>query len=239
MVAHEVGMRMGRASEHDAALGLTTIDNGQLVVVVPWSQMLAQVHGCLDESGDTGGLANLAQLRGLCDRADSEAMLPIHDSELGSEIARRLYDFQEIVDAVTDELLRRWSVSVRGLRAVGGKGYYGRSVSSLESGHVIQLSFLTWSWANRFPTPFWLRVWQPSAEVVAAWQRLEGTPGVVCIDATTSRDRYLQIGLAVPTGVEEDRVVARIADVVESAIAALPPATRGAEAEPTLASIHR
>ena len=159
-------------------------------------------------------------------------MLPIHDDELGSEIARRLYDFHDIVDAVTDELHRRGAVSLRGLRAVGGKGYYGRGMSCSESGHTIQLSFLTWSWANRCSTPIWLRIWQPAPEVLAAWQRLDGTPGVACIDATTARDEYLQIGLAIPTGVEADTVVARIADVVEKAMAALPPATRQEDAEP-------
>jgi hypothetical protein len=116
--------------------------------------MLAEVQGCLDEAGDTQRLADLAQLRGLCDRADAEAMLPIDASEIGSHVAHRLYDFLDIVDGVTDELVRRKTVTLRGLKSVGGKGYYGRYMKSLESGHVVQLGVLVWSWANRYPSPF-------------------------------------------------------------------------------------
>ena len=163
---------MSTTSEHLDGVDLTVLDNGQLVVVASWARMLAEVKGCLDEAGDEAGLGDLGQLRGLCDRADAEAMLPIVPSEIGSDVARRLWDLHDIIDGVVDELVRRERVTLRGLKSVGGKAYYGRYVRSLDSGHVAQLGVLTWSWTWRYPSPFWLRVWRPDARLVDAWSEL-------------------------------------------------------------------
>ena len=201
--------------------------SGQLVEVVSWGRILAEVQGCLDEVSDESGLANLAQLWGLCDRADAEAMLPIHPSEIGSEVAHRLCDLLDIVDGVTDELVRRKKVSLRGLRSVGGKGYYGRGIKSEDSGHTLQLCLLSYSWAYRYPTPIWLRIWKPSRSAVNAWASLEGTDGIPFSDSDQS-DGWIRLGLSVPMGVESDQVVARLAENVERAMAALP---RDASAE--------
>jgi hypothetical protein len=156
--------------------------------------------------------------------------LPIDASEIGSHVAHRLYDFLDIVDGVTDELVRRKTVTLRGLKSVGGKGYYGRYMKSLESGHVVQLGVLIWSWAYRYPSPFWLRIYQPDPEIVRAWEGLVGTPGIALVDSQRN-DGWLSIALQTPLWLEADIVQARLADAVASALAVLPLTTADKPAE--------
>ena len=107
------------------------------------------------------------------------------------------------------------------------EGYYGRGIKSEDSGHTLQLCLLSYSWAYRYPTPIWLRIWKPSRSAVNAWASLEGTDGIPFSDSDQS-DGWIRLGLSVPMGVESDQVVARLAENVERAMASLP---RDASAE--------
>ncbi len=71
----------------DEATSLHVVDNGQLVLVVSWARMLAEVRSCLAEVDDSVGLENLEQFADLCDRADREAMLPFTDGDFATATA--------------------------------------------------------------------------------------------------------------------------------------------------------
>ena len=218
------------AAELEARLGVPRVRigpyqmidrDGRRVLVVTWAQMLAHVKTALEAAGDRDGLDDLAQLRGLCDRADAEAMLPISAEEIGSDRGHRVYEFCDLVDRVTDLLVADGAVDTKGLKATAAKGWYGRYVRS-RSGHVFLIGMLSWSWGHRYPTPFWVRFWKLSSEVANAIAPLEGHPRLPFI--TTEDDRVL-VALRPPLSVEVDVVVAELAAAVRSVCAALPPQT--------------
>jgi hypothetical protein len=228
LIAAELEIRMGCLSAPIAGTDLIELDNGQRVIVATWGRLLDEMRQSLERAGAHAALADLGQLAGLCDRADAEAMLPFTASEIGSEVARRVYDLHEIVDLVTDELIRRKQVDVRGLRAVGGKGRYGRYMRVVSSGHIVELAVLLWSWAELYPSPIWLRLWKPTPEATEAWTRLEhGQKRAFPPD----QDYWLRLALPVPLAVEADVLVSRLADTAQVALSVLPSEGRSAAME--------
>ena len=222
MIAAELAAIMGSSTLPTMVSGLTMATAGaRSVLVMSWGRMLQEVQTCLEEARDAQGLANLEQLRGLCDRADAQAMRPFAAEELGSEVAQRICDLADLLDEVVEELHSRGIVTLKGLKSVGGKNYYGRHLRAPASGRVFQLSLLFSSWAHLHPTPIWLRIWAADAADKLAWSGLEGTEGIPHVSGGTS-DHWYRMGLAVPRGVEARMAASRMADAVERAIAALP-----------------
>ncbi|WP_158294080.1 hypothetical protein [Kribbella sp. VKM Ac-2568] len=230
LVARELEERMGCVSTYDPTTGLTALDNGQLVVVVSWARMLAEVRSCLQEADDRVGLDNLAQLVGLCNRADREAMLPFTTEDIDTASARRLLDFYDLVDRVTDELVRRGTTSTSGLKTTSTKGHYGRYQKHLSSGVEVQVNLSTWWWAHRYPTPLWLRLWKHDHDVLEAWRDLADTGRLAHVEGP-EEDGFARVALRIPLGVEPDLAVTNLADQVEVALSAL---TGRVPAEPVL-----
>jgi hypothetical protein len=232
LVAGELAQRMGCASHHDPDTGLDVVDNGQLVLVLCWARMLEEVRNCLIEAGDLAGLNNLEQLVGLCDRADREAMLPFTDEDLDTATARRLLDFYDLVDLVTDELVRRRITSTTGLKATSTRAHYGRYQQHAATGVVVQVNFSTWWWAHEYHSPLWLRLWKPDPLVTQAWRELAATKRLAHV-AGSEKDGFARAALSIPLGVESHVAVTALADQVEVALAAIPTsAVHPAEPEP-------
>lgn len=219
MISAELETRLG--VQHTMAGPFTVIDrDGRRVVVVSWGHTLAQLQVAFEDARDAQGIADLAQLRGLCDRADVEAILPIAAEEVGSDRGRRLHDFCDLVDQVTNALVAVAAADTRGLRASGGKGWYGRYMKA-PGGTQLRLAVSAADWGYRYPTPWWIRVWQASRETAAAVRALESDPGIGCI--AESHDGTIEIGIQPPLGVESDAILAELVRVTGRLCAALSP----------------
>lgn len=218
LISAELEARLG--VRHTMAGPFTVLDcDGRRVVVVSWRHLLGHLQVAFEDARDEQGLADLAQLRGLCDRADVEAVLPISAEEVGSDRGRRLCDFCDLVDQVTNALVATGAASTRGLRATAGKGWYGRYMLA-PVGTQLRLAVSADNWAYRYPTPWWIRIWPQSQETAAAVRALDSDPGIGYIDENP--DGTLAVGIQPPLGVENDAVLAELVRVTGMICAALP-----------------
>jgi hypothetical protein len=219
LISAELEARLG--ARHTMVGPFTVLDrDGRRVVVVSWGHGLAQLQVAFEDARDEQGIADLAQLRGLCDRADVEAVLPIAAEEVGSDRGRRLYDFCDLVDQATNALVATGAASTRGLRATAGKGWYGRGIRA-QGGTQLSLMVSAWGWGTRYPTPWWIRIWPQSRETAAAVRALESDPGIGYIGE--SQDGTIEVGIQPPLGVEGDAVRDELVRVTGTLCAALPP----------------
>lgn len=212
------GLRLGERHSRVGPFPVITDSNGRRVVVVLWSQMLSQLQVAFEAAHDSEAVDDLAQLRGLCGRADSDQMLPIAPEEIGSELGHRFMAFCNIVDRVTDALVLDGTVSTKGLKATGSKGWWGRYVRA-ESGHIFLIGVLAHYWATVWPTPWWVTFDDPRLEVSQALTVLADdprTPSMVRGD-----DWQLRIALRAPVWVEEEAIVAELAEAVRAICAVL------------------
>jgi hypothetical protein len=219
LISAELEARLG--VQHTMAGPFTVLNgDGRRVAVVSWRHMLGHLQVAFEDARDEQGLADLAQLRGLCDRADVEAVLPIAAEEVGSDRGRRLCDFCDLVDQVTNSLVATAAASTRGLRATGGKGWYGRYMLA-PGGTQVRLAVSADNWAYRYPTPWWIWIWPQSRETAAAVRALDSDPGIGYI--AENPDGTVAVGIQPPLGVESDAVLAELVRVTGMICAALPP----------------
>jgi hypothetical protein len=134
---------------------LQTAQNRYLAIV-SWRALLSALASDAGAHGDRDYEADVGQLQGLCERVDSEAFLPLRDSELAPEIGKRAAQFADLVDATVEELkLRaRPGVSTEGLTTGGRHGAYGRFFSYGRIGGVLLYSPALWGKYQL--SPLWL-----------------------------------------------------------------------------------
>lgn len=108
-----------------AGYELTTVDGancyavrtaGRTVALVSWRALLEQMHGSLEAAGDFAVASDLRQLMALCERMDAEAFVPLTPEELNPTIGKRVLQYCQLVDDVTDRLVARGASSVRSAR---------------------------------------------------------------------------------------------------------------------------
>jgi hypothetical protein len=118
----DASMDFTEESRGDAHIATT---GGRRMIALSWRHLLSAIHRQLEVEHDQAA-ADIAQLQGLCDRMDEDAFLPISSDEVTSSIYRRVAEFGVMVDDVAGQLAQRAAANTKGLRPVGGNGYYGR-----------------------------------------------------------------------------------------------------------------
>jgi hypothetical protein len=150
---------------------------------------------------------------------DEEAFLPLRSEELAPQIAVRTLQYCHLVDDVTDKLVAEGVASVKGLKATGALGWYGRYLKLKE--HGCCLMFDAEAWATLRETPIWLSVtgpdWKVTAQLLDALAPLENQ-----VQPRMLRDdSELLIPLALPMGVEREAVVDKLLMQVKEVVALL------------------
>ena len=82
----------------------TIAETGRYLMLTSWCMLLDRME-CRAGDGPTG--EDIRQLRGLCDREDAEAFLPLCKDELSSKVPRRLRDLARIVNEAIANIGRR------------------------------------------------------------------------------------------------------------------------------------
>ncbi len=218
LLVSELQVRLGVPAGRRGSLPVLTYGD-QLVALLSWGQVLSAMETAFTSRGDEEAVRDLAQLRGLCDRADSEAVLPLEPEDVDPERGRRFYEYCDPVDRATDRLIGAGTVDTKKLKATGAKGWYGRYVRA-RSGQVFRFYVSAQRWGSSYPTPWWLRFWSPSTELVRAMRQLASS-GVVA-QVELSSDGNLAVALHPPLGVEGERIVAALTEAVTAVCASLP-----------------
>jgi hypothetical protein len=187
------------------------------LALVSWSALLDVIGHRLDAANEVDAREDLHQLRGLCERMDAEAFLPLQANELSSKDWRRIIEFGGVVDDVTATLTAMKLVSLKGCRATAGNGYYGR-YAWLRGVGVFLIADVR-KWMKFASTPLWLSVygsrWRGSNPAAArkALAALEvSTPPRMFV----AGDGYPTVPLFLPVGVERVRVVEEVVRQVEA-----------------------
>ena len=78
--------------------------NGHKMIVTSWRAVLEQMESRASMVADGVTVGDIQQLRGLTERMDSDAFLPIHSNELGQEFPRRISNYLKLVNAAATRM---------------------------------------------------------------------------------------------------------------------------------------
>ncbi len=121
------------------------ITNKQCLALGSWRSVPSAMIREIDIYEDYGISSDLRQLKGLCDKMDTEAFLPLRSEELSSTIGRRVYQFCELVDDVTERLKTEKLISTKGQRASAWIGHDGKYMIINNYGCFLCFSAERWS----------------------------------------------------------------------------------------------
>lgn len=130
-------------------------EDGELrLLMTSWASLLDRMERQADAAGETAAKADIKQLRGLTDRMDGDAYLPLQQEDLKSEPAKYMLDAAQLVDDATDRAKRNGWANTEGVRATPQGRGYGRFVyiGGVGTWFGIHLK----GWAHHVDTPLWL-----------------------------------------------------------------------------------
>jgi len=145
-----------KEDEISDALKVCSIVPNRTLAITSWRLLTATIHRDLQAAGHLNVLSDLQQLEGLCEHMDTNAFLPLNSEELAPQLGRRIQDFCQLVDEITDQLREDNLCSTKGLRASAGSGYYGRYMKIDSYGCFLQ--FNAELWCEQHETPLWLSI---------------------------------------------------------------------------------
>jgi hypothetical protein len=193
------------------------------LALVSWRVLLASLRGASEQAREAA-TADIQQLESLCEKMDTDAFLPLRAEELTSDLGRRVRQFCDLADRVTDLLVSKSLAEVKGLRATGGKGWFGRYMRF--RGHGAFLHFDARRWARHGHSPLWLAVYGRNFK--------ECTVEPDCLRAADivfyrSKGRCM-VPLFLREGVELDAVVDHALEQIQRVMAIMPDLSREGDA---------
>lgn len=199
------------------------VDEDQVLMLTSWRALLNVMRAAVEAEGDLNTLSDIEQLFGLCERMDSEAFLPVRAEELSSGIGKRLTQYPDLVDRVTEILFSEGLISLKGLKATSIREGYGRYMVMHDFGCMLQ--FNTRLWAKFRETPIWLNVkdtggkyWGYSERIRDRLISLETeVPSRFILD----NGKVVIIPLYLPVNEEMDRVIESLVNQMKEIIGLL------------------
>ena len=150
------GIRLEPASGPNGILAASVSGTDKLLVLTSWTRIL---NGLIDVAEDAEIRAEIVQLRGLAQRQDEDAFLPLHPEELAPALARRMRGFVRLInDAVDARGVREGWMDVAGLRATPQSYGYGRYFRFSGVSGDWWFGINHDQWATNQDTPLWLVV---------------------------------------------------------------------------------
>jgi hypothetical protein len=213
---------------------------GRWLALTSWRAVLEALHAGLQQASEVSLASDILQLRGLADRMDADAFLPLASEELTSNLGRRIVQFCDLVNYAVQKLVAEKLADTKGYSASSGKpGRWGRYFRMHEACCLLYFSPEGWA---KHGEPIWLAAYdsdeKPSAAVNEALRPLatESPPRLFI----SQWGAYVPVRL--PTGVERDKVLdamltqlRRVADLlreVKPAGKAAPPSHQEPELVP-------
>ena len=129
---------------------------GCTVAVTSWSVFLGAMRTAQEAAAEFDNVADLRQLEGLVEKMEREGFRPFTITELTSDAPGLMLRLCSVIDGAVQEVLTRPYADKKGLKASGGKGWYGHYFRIHNCGCQLLVSSERWS---RFGlSPIWLRV---------------------------------------------------------------------------------
>ena len=172
--------------------------------LVSWDLLLEKMD---KQSGDADVRSDIRQLRGLAQRQDAEAFLPLHSGDLSPEHGRRYQDYCRLVnDAVEARGVQEKWLSITGLSVVAQRWGYGRyfRFSDVDTAFWFGVNHSVWTRSE--DTPLWLGLYYDNWNKVnmdAVGRKLN----VQVVEA----DYFRWVPVRLKTGVEYEEVLDDVA----------------------------
>jgi hypothetical protein len=200
-----------------------TIDGRQVLVLTSWRTLLSRLESAAEGADDREAAVDLRQLQGLCARQDRDAFRPIRSEDLTDDLGYRIVQWCNLVNALVEKAITSGVASKKGLRAVGGDGWWGHYVRLADVGVLIHFSPAKWSRLRA--TPLWIRI---------EGENFSADSGMKCRDAlaplesrrpakllVNPQNDFLEVPLDVPLGLERDDVLENLLGQVREVAALL------------------
>lgn len=200
----------------DGLVHAVATEAGPVFALTSWARVLATLE--LAAADDAGALSDIAQLRALCDAADSEAFIPISATEVTDQrIPALILQVGGLMQAAVEVGVTEEIVIVDGLRTVASWDRIGRYVRFPgEAGPGFWIGVHLSLWRKHGGTPLWLLfpsgAWGRPTEVrtlLEPWAERNG----VCAEW---RGGDYVVAVDIETGEERDQVVRGIVDQLKT-----------------------
>lgn len=127
-----------------------------------WSTLLENMGTAACGVDDREVAADVRQLRGLTDRMDGDAYLPLRPEDLRSASAMYMLEVAHLIDDATHHARQNFWINTEGVKATPQRRGYGRFVSI--GGVVTWFGIHTEGWAQYSDTPLWLSFHETNRE---------------------------------------------------------------------------
>ena len=189
----------------------------RILLLTSWSQVLQALQRAAE---DPAIEQDIIQLRGLTDRMEREAFLPLDANEVANDaLARRVTEYCRLVDRITDRLV---SDGIASLTKPWNAGSHrsGRMVNRSMRVHdqfELRLGIELPAWRDLGITPLWCVLTGPDD---GDWERIKS------LDNVHPYEGWLYIPIRLKTGAEEDAVIRDAVEQVRDAADRLIEVTR-------------
>ncbi len=132
----------------------TIRSNSHHLQLTSWATLLESMEKAACGVDDNVAAADIRQLRGLTDRMDGDAYLPLRPDDLRSKSAMYMLDVAQLVDDATNHARQNFWINTEGVKATPQRRGYGRFVYI--GGVGTWFGIHTEGWARKRDTPLWL-----------------------------------------------------------------------------------
>lgn len=199
------------------------VDNGVSLLMTSWEVLLGRLSAEVNAAGDVAGGNDIEQLRGLTQREDSEAFLPLRPGQLGPDLPRLMLQINQLVDDAVERARSTAWLSVEGMLRTPKRDGYLRYFRLGGVPMWLAVNFEYWSLYRE--TPVWLgfqeAAWgKTQEETDSILQRLdplweESPPGYI--------DEVDSIPIMLRTGVEYEALLSSVVERLEYVAGLLDP----------------
>ena len=189
------------------------------LMLTSWRALLDRMAASAGDANETNTVADIRQLRGLAERMDADAFLPLRSEELGPEIPRRMEGLRQLVSDASNRAITNEWLNIRGRLSWAhrhtGSGRYLR-FGNEEAGVIAWFGIDIECWAKYRGTPLWWDLYScHQLDTDEVRRRLEP------LKATDQNAGLLEIGgrqvipIDLPAGVEQEEVVVAVVEQLE------------------------
>ncbi|MCY3614151.1 MAG: PD-(D/E)XK nuclease family protein [Bacteroidetes bacterium] len=142
------------------------------MILTSWTSLLESMATKVSAAGDPKTAADIAQLRGLADKEDTTAFMPLRAEELGPDISRRFMGLKTLVGHVTERLVASDIADQNGLTGSITAKRYIKYIRLAGAGAAFGIDFD--KWATVRDTPLWLTFyeWKNFKPLEEVWANL-------------------------------------------------------------------
>jgi hypothetical protein len=210
------GMTVGPERKFSDDFVATGTGPTRVLALASWQVVLSFIEPVLRD-WDGEAAARVLELLHVFGRMDDEAFLPVRSEEITADTGRRIVQFSQLVDEVTDRAVAEGLVSTAGLRTAASRTGYGRYMWMRGWGAFLHWD--AWKWGYARATPIWLTVkdenWKATSAVQDRLSRLEFENPSRLLLVEGEYSIPLRLPQGVPKGQVVDSLLAQLREVAQ------------------------